>query len=200
VQTKRRNWDEEEYRKKAEERAEREKSAVKPAGEYLPAREREALTSRDEFYDFDSRVGKVTAVNAKDKSSGGFHCALCDVLLRDSISYTNHVNGRKHLRKAGISEYTKKSTLEDVLAVLEFGRRKKYPDRYVAQTLASSLATSSKLAKQALAPQRNPASREIEEPAAKRPKYEELHESPPKQALPDRKLPGRKLMAEEDED
>ena len=34
MQTKRRNWDEEEYRKKAEERAEREKSAVKPTGEY----------------------------------------------------------------------------------------------------------------------------------------------------------------------
>jgi U4/U6.U5 tri-snRNP component SNU23 len=96
----------------------------------VPASERAALTARDEFFDFQDRVGKVTAVNEKDRSSGGFYCELCDVLLRDSLSFTNHMNGRKHLRKAGISEYTKRSTLQEVLDVLEFGRRKKYPERY----------------------------------------------------------------------
>lgn len=101
----------------------------------MPASERAALTEREEHYDYQGRVGKVTAVNDKDRSSGGFYCELCDVLLRDSLSFTSHLNGRKHLRKAGISEYTKRSTLEEVLAVLEFGRRKRFPERYVEERL-----------------------------------------------------------------
>lgn len=109
----------------------------------VPPSERAALKAREDFYDFESRVGKVTAVNDKDRNSGGFYCALCDVLLRDSLSYTNHINGRKHLRKAGISEYTERSTLEDVKAVLEYGRRKKYPERYPVANLPPTSASYS---------------------------------------------------------
>lgn len=101
----------------------------------VPASERAALTERDQYYDYQSRIGKVTAVNDKDPTSGGFYCELCEVLLRDSLSFTSHLNGRKHLRKAGVSEYTKRSTLEEVLAVLEFGRRKRFPERYIGEHL-----------------------------------------------------------------
>lgn len=83
-------------------------------------------------------------MNDKDRSSGGFYCELCDVLLRDSLSFTNHLNGRKHLRKQGVSEYTKRSTLEEVLSVLEFGRRKRFPERYVTERLLSSTSNSNK--------------------------------------------------------
>lgn len=166
----------------------------------MPASEREALKARDEFYDFQSKVGKVTAVNAKDKSSGGFYCALCDVLLRDSLSYTNHVNGRKHLRKAGISEYTKKSTLDEVLAVLEFGRRKKYPERYISQLVSSALSTSKTQPKRTMTHDEEDESEMVNAPPPKRPKHEESPESPPRQALPERKIVGRRLMADDDED
>ena len=57
------------------------------------------------------------------------------------------MNGRKHLRKQGISEYTKKSTLEEVLAVLEFGRRKRFPERYINERLAQAMATSKSIQK-----------------------------------------------------
>lgn len=143
----------------------------------VPASERAALTAREDFYDYDSRVGKVTAVNDKDRSSGGFYCALCDVLSRDSLSFTNHLNGRKHLRKAGISEYTKRSTLDEVLAVLEFGRRKKYPERYVSQQISHSLESSKSASTMKSQSHEHHISVLEGETPAKRAKYEEDEKS-----------------------
>lgn len=157
----------------------------------MPAREREALTERKEYYDFESRVGKVTAVNDKDRSSGGFYCELCDVLLRDSLSFTNHLNGRKHLRAAGISEYTKRSTLDEVLAVLEFGRRKKYPERYVSQKVSHFISSNK------TGPKNNVKSEDRDEsharePPAKRAKYEETHSASQEDTvLDDSKAPSK---------
>jgi len=148
----------------------------------VPSSERAALTARDEFYDFDSRVGKVTAVNDKDRSSGGFYCALCDVLSRDSLTFTNHLNGRKHLRKAGISEYTKRSTLDEVLAVLEYGRRKKYPERYVSQQVSHSIVSSKRTSTIKPQPLEHQEPALETEPQAKRAKYEEDETSAPKRA------------------
>jgi U4/U6.U5 tri-snRNP component SNU23 len=161
----------------------------------VPASERVALTARDEFFDYESRIGKVTAVNEKDRSSGGFYCALCDVLLRDSLSYTNHINGRKHLRKAGISEYTKRSTLGEVLAVLEFGRRKKYPERYVAHNLTASLSAPKSRSKVIIKHDDVDESEMAIPPPAKKPKLEE--DIPKPNSKP---TTAKKSLADQDDD
>lgn len=82
------------------------------------------LKPREEEFDFESKVGKITSVNDLDRSSGGFYCELCSVLLRDSISYLDHVNGGKHLKKAGVSKTTVRAGVSDVLNQLKSGKLK----------------------------------------------------------------------------
>ena len=49
----------------------------------------------------------------------GWHCRVCDCFLKDSLTYLDHINGRKHQRYLGYSMRVEKSTTEEVSSVLK---------------------------------------------------------------------------------
>mmetsp|Transcript_4822 Transcript_4822/g.12277 ORF Transcript_4822/g.12277 Transcript_4822/m.12277 type:complete len:350 (+) Transcript_4822:143-1192(+) len=84
----------------------------------------------------DSKVGSVEVINpdavatsksisgAEDlfqdqpkaviKSGVGWHCKVCDCFLKDSMTYLDHINGRKHQRALGYSMKVERSTENQV--------------------------------------------------------------------------------------
>ena len=56
--------------------------------------------------------------NAVTKSGIGWHCKVCDCFLKDSHTYLDHINGRKHQRNLGYSMRVERSTKEQVSSKL----------------------------------------------------------------------------------
>eukprot|EP01126_Amoeba_proteus_P006685 TRINITY_DN12344_c0_g2_i2.p1 TRINITY_DN12344_c0_g2~~TRINITY_DN12344_c0_g2_i2.p1 ORF type:complete len:244 (+),score=71.38 TRINITY_DN12344_c0_g2_i2:185-916(+) len=117
VQTKRKTWDKTLYREKAVQRAENERitERVQPV-------ERGLLKGRDFRLDFESAVGKIQF--GISSTQGGFYCQVCDCTLSDSTAYTDHLNGKKHQRRLGLSMRAKNVTLKEVRARIRENKRK----------------------------------------------------------------------------
>jgi U4/U6.U5 tri-snRNP component SNU23 len=96
--------------------------------------QRAFLKPRKAKVDVDSKVGTMelisaeaaakTSINeqeggsAKDgvtKSGVGWHCSVCDCFLKDSMTYLDHINGKKHQRKLGFSMRVERSTKNQML-------------------------------------------------------------------------------------
>lgn len=93
--------------------------------------------------DIDSRVGRIEMVTAESaattksitgiddpkqgvvKTGVGWHCRVCDCFLKDSHTYLDHINGRKHQRKLGYSMRVERSTKDDLVAKLQSLAKKK---------------------------------------------------------------------------
>lgn len=101
-----------------------------------PAKSKRAyLKARRGKVDIDSKIGSTEMVSAeaaativvgpesmKDgitKTGVGWHCKVCDCFLKDSHTYLDHINGRKHQRNLGYSMRTERSTKEQVQTRLE---------------------------------------------------------------------------------
>mmetsp|Transcript_38408 Transcript_38408/g.42481 ORF Transcript_38408/g.42481 Transcript_38408/m.42481 type:complete len:261 (-) Transcript_38408:61-843(-) len=91
--------------------------------------ERSYLKARRNKVEIDSKVGlsevvsaeaaatSSTCTNVSDgviKTGVGWHCKVCDCFLKDSHTYLDHINGRKHQRNLGYSMRTQRSTKEEV--------------------------------------------------------------------------------------
>ncbi|KAL7528958.1 hypothetical protein ACHAWF_002784 [Thalassiosira exigua] len=65
--------------------------------------------------------GALTPASGVTKCSDGvgWHCRVCDCFLKDSLTYLDHINGRKHQRYLGYSMRVEKSTTEEVSGVLK---------------------------------------------------------------------------------
>ena len=101
--------------------------------------DRAFLKSRSKKVDVDSKIGSVEIVNpesvattkskadepgvekdsAVTKTGIGWHCKVCDCFLRDSHTYLDHINGRKHQRNLGYSMRVERSTKDQVTSRLE---------------------------------------------------------------------------------
>lgn len=95
-----------------------------PAGAAGPEGSKRAfLRARQESVDLESKVGTsemmVSADNAVTKTGIGWHCKVCDCFLKDSHTYLDHINGKKHQRKLGFSMRVERSTKDQVLDRLQ---------------------------------------------------------------------------------
>ena len=113
----RRTWDKDYYEQKARERAEKgedyDKIETEPQvkknvkEEFRPAEEgaagpmgstRAFVQPRQSKIDLDSKVGKVEVINpasAESAHGAGFWCEVCQILSKDSVSYLDHINGKR---------------------------------------------------------------------------------------------------------
>ena len=57
--------------------------------------------------------------NVVTKSGVGWHCKVCDCFLKDSHTYLDHINGRKHQAKLGYSMRVERSTKDQVMETLK---------------------------------------------------------------------------------
>ena len=101
---------------------------------------RSFLKARRGKVDLESKVGKTEIINpdaAATSSTGtdatvsitdgvsksvngvGWHCKVCDCFLKDSLTYLDHINGRKHQRALGFSMRIAKSTTSEVVSKLD---------------------------------------------------------------------------------
>lgn len=68
-----------------------------------------------------STLGKSTLVTSTTPLSqrGGFYCDVCLCLLKDSQTYLDHINGRKHQKKLGMTMKVERVGVEGVKDRLE---------------------------------------------------------------------------------
>ena len=141
--TQRRKWDKEEYALKAKERErlddEKEKAktatARPPAGAIV---ERKVLSlgsiiQRDYKKELESRVGTKTLVNLDTGEGLGFMCKETGVVLRDSMSYLDHINGKKQQKALGLSMRVERSTVDQVKARFDAKKRQREEERATSQ-------------------------------------------------------------------
>jgi U4/U6.U5 tri-snRNP component SNU23 len=121
--------------------AEKEEFKAAPAGAAGPEGSKRAfLQARTAKVEIDERVGETVMVSVEEaaaagastssdnvvkKTGVGWHCSVCDCFLKDSLTYLDHINGRKHQRKLGYSMRVERSTGSDLLLKLNQLKQKK---------------------------------------------------------------------------
>jgi len=122
----RRKWDKEEYKQLANERLREECDKTDWNGDDRPVK-RELLKARTYKVDLDSQLGKAVVINKTTPSAdtGGYYCNVCDCVVKDSINFLDHINGKKHQRNLGMSMKVERSTLAQVKARFETNKKKK---------------------------------------------------------------------------
>jgi len=127
----RRKWDRDQYEKLAQERlreldAEDDSDADSDDGVKIPVK-RELLKPRDYKVDLDSKLGKSQVITKTTPAAhqGGYYCNVCDCVVKDSINFLDHINGKKHQRNLGMSMKIERSSLDQVKARFEMNKKKK---------------------------------------------------------------------------
>ncbi|MGH0116375.1 UNVERIFIED_CONTAM: hypothetical protein FKN15_035679 [Acipenser sinensis] len=120
----RRKWDKDEYEELAQKRLteEREKKDGKP----FPPVKRELLRHRDYKVDLESKLGKTIVITKTTPQAemGGYYCNVCDCVVKDSINFLDHINGKKHQRNLGMSMRVERSSLDQVKKRFEANKKK----------------------------------------------------------------------------
>jgi len=114
----RRKWDRDEYEQMAKARIEAEQRRDRGEDRDFkdPEPEREMLKARDYKVDLEGKLGKSVVVTktTPNAESGGYYCNVCDCVVKDSINFLDHINGKKHQRNMGMSMKIERSTLDQV--------------------------------------------------------------------------------------
>ena len=133
----RRTWDREEYEKKAKERAEELEDSDEDDDESGSKRrpsapvKRELLKRRDYDVDLEANLGKSVVITKTTPLShtGGYYCNVCDCVVKDSVNFLDHINGKKHQRNLGMSMRVERSSLDQVKRRFETNKRKREEEK-----------------------------------------------------------------------
>lgn len=125
----RRKWDRKEYERIAQDRIKADKDEAKGDGDGSDGEgpsSRELLKRRDYKVDLDSKLGKSVVISKTTPSSqsGGYYCNVCDCVVKDSINFLDHINGKKHQRNLGMSMKVERSSLDQVKQRFQQNKRK----------------------------------------------------------------------------
>lgn len=120
----RRKWDRKEYERKAQDRL-RNDDDESGKSDDAPIF-RELLKRRDYKVDLDSKLGKSVVISKTTPSSqsGGYYCNVCDCVVKDSINFLDHINGKKHQRNLGMSMKVERSSLDQVKERFQNNKKK----------------------------------------------------------------------------
>lgn len=120
----RRKWDRSQYERIAQDRIKSLKKESSPSDE-VPV-SRELLKRRDYKVDLDSKLGKSVVISktTPTSQSGGYYCNVCDCVVKDSINFLDHINGKKHQRNLGMSMKVERSSLDQVKMRFEQNKKK----------------------------------------------------------------------------
>ena len=94
------------------------KPARPPAGAIVERKELNvsSIIQRDYKKELEARVGTKTIVNLDTGEGLGFKCKETGVILKDSMAYLDHINGKKQMKARGLSMRVERSTVEQVKA------------------------------------------------------------------------------------
>lgn len=163
----RRKWDKEEYERLAAERLKAEEEEDDESGKKGPPVKRELLKQREYKVDLDSKLGKSVVINKNTPTSqsGGYYCNVCDCVVKDSINFLDHINGKKHQRNLGMSMRIERSTLDQVKQRFQVNKKKmeeKKKDYDMSQRM-QELAEEEERLKEYRREKRNEKKRKLEE-------------------------------------
>lgn len=137
----RRKWDKKEFERKALDRIYKETPLTEEEKEAMVARD--PLKRRDYKVDLDSKLGKSIVISKATPSSqsGGYYCNVCDCVVKDSINFLDHINGKKHQRNLGMSMKVERSSLEQVRERFQQNKKKldTKPKEYVLESRVKTL-------------------------------------------------------------
>jgi len=102
-----------------------EKAAAKAAGSDesedekftpIPISQRQYLQARNAKVDLTKDLNKFKIITdqTSKKDAGGYWCNVCECQLRDSQTYLDHINGRPHNRRLGMTMKVEKVEATDV--------------------------------------------------------------------------------------
>ena len=120
----RRTWDLRDYEREADESEPKDVPVAGP-------KPKKDLKPRDAPVDLESKLGKSVVISKATPTSqaGGFFCEVCDCVVKDSINYLDHMNGKKHQRNLGFNMKVQRSSLADVEKRFEESLKKKEEGR-----------------------------------------------------------------------
>eukprot|EP00427_Karlodinium_veneficum_P063650 CAMPEP_0169333698 /NCGR_PEP_ID=MMETSP1017-20121227/15397_1 /TAXON_ID=342587 /ORGANISM="Karlodinium micrum, Strain CCMP2283" /LENGTH=239 /DNA_ID=CAMNT_0009428935 /DNA_START=80 /DNA_END=796 /DNA_ORIENTATION=+ len=138
----RKMWDKDYYMEKAKnhimfgpERIGKRKDPFIP----LPASQRTYLKQRNNDLQLDKNLGQhqVVTTHTIKPMQGGYWCSVCECLLKDSATYLDHVNGRRHNRNLGMNMKVEKIGVDRVKEKLR--AMKKEPQAAEPEDIAAKI-------------------------------------------------------------